>query len=130
MPLYDLMLLLDPNAPEDRQAQIAKDTQATIEGAGTLVGAHEWGTRALMYEMDHRPEAAYHLLRFEGGNDLLDSLNHTLRITDGVMRYRIVRLKPGAEGTTESPRPFTPEGAGERGERGERRGRREESGRR
>ena len=94
--LYDLMLLLDPNAPEERHSQILDQVKSMIEGNGTVVGIHDWGVRKLAYEMDHRGEAGYHLFQFEGENPLLERLNHTLKITDGVLRFRIIKLKPGS----------------------------------
>jgi small subunit ribosomal protein S6 len=100
--LYDLMLLLDPNAPDERQSQILDQVKAMIADNGTIVGDYDWGLRKMAYEMDHRGEAGYHLFQFEGANELLDRLNHTLKITDGVLRFRIIKLKPG------SPPPPTP----------------------
>lgn len=94
--LYDLMLMLDPNAPEGRHEQIVADVEAMIADAGTLVGRHDWGMRRLAFEIRHRPDAAYHLFQFEGSKELLERLDHTLKITDGVLRFRIIRLKPGS----------------------------------
>jgi len=94
--LYDLMLLLDPNAPEERQSQIVEQVMKMIADNGTIVGDYDWGLRKLAYEMDHRGEASYHLFQFEGANELLEQLDHTLKITDGVLRFRIIRLKPGS----------------------------------
>jgi small subunit ribosomal protein S6 len=98
MPLYDLMLLLDPGAPSDRQETILRDVQGLIESGGTLVGSYDWGTRRMTFEIDHRPEAAYHLFQFEteGGGALLERVDHSLKIMDGVLRHRIIRLKDGS----------------------------------
>jgi hypothetical protein len=49
----------------------------------------------MAYEIDHRPEADYRLYQFNGDNALLDRLNQRLRILDGVLRFRIIKLKPG-----------------------------------
>ena len=107
MPLYDLMLLLDSNAPDDRRQEIVRNAQQMIEGGGSVVGIHDWGMRRMAYEIDHRAEADYRLFQFEtAGSDLLESLDHTLKITDGVLRFRIIRLKPGA------PPPPAPRQAG------------------
>ena len=94
--LYDLMLLVDPNAPEERQTQIIDQVRSMIEGEGNIVGEHDWGLRKLAFEMDHRGEASYRLFQFEGENPLLERLGHTLKITDGVLRFRIIKLKPGS----------------------------------
>src|SRR3954454_24863757 len=98
MPLYDLMLLLDPGAPSDRQETILRDVQGLLEAGGNLVGNYDWGTRRMTFEIDHRPEAAYHLFQFEteSGGALLDQVDHSLKIMDGVLRHRIIRLKDGA----------------------------------
>jgi small subunit ribosomal protein S6 len=104
MPLYDLMLLLDPGAPSDRQDSILRDVQGLLESGGTLAGSHDWGTRRMTFEIDHRPEAHYHLFQFqtESGGALLERVDHSLKIMDGVLRHRIIRLKDG------SPPPPTP----------------------
>ena len=102
--LYDLMLMLDPNAPEGRGDAILGDVRSMIESNGTLVGEHDWGLRKMTFEIRHRPEAAYTLFQFEGENELLERLNHTLKITDGVLRFRIIRIKPGTPPPPE-PRP-------------------------
>jgi small subunit ribosomal protein S6 len=102
--LYDLMLLLDPNAPEGRGEAIIGEIRSMIESSGTLVGEHDWGQRKMSFEIRHRPEAHYTLFQFESETDLLERLNHTLRITDGVLRHRIIRVKPGAPPPPE-PRP-------------------------
>jgi ribosomal protein S6 len=98
MPLYDLMLLLDPGAPSDRQETILRDVQGLIESGGKLVGSYDWGTRRMTFEIDHRPEAAYHLMQFEteSGGALLERVDHSLKIMDGVLRHRIIRLKDGS----------------------------------
>ena len=98
MPLYDLMLLLDPGVPSDRQETILSDVKTQLESGGTLVGAHDWGQRRMTFEIDHRPDAAYHLFQFEAesGGALLNQVDHSLKITDGVLRHRIVRLKDGS----------------------------------
>jgi small subunit ribosomal protein S6 len=93
---YDLMLLLDPNAPEGRDEQILGDVDQLIGGGGTLIGRHDWGMRRMSFEIDHRPEAVYYLFQFEGDNSLLERLGHMLKITDGVLRFRIIQVKPGS----------------------------------
>lgn len=92
---YDLMILLDPTAPEERQDEILQNVRSLIESSGSIIGQHDWGIRRLAYEIDHRPEAAYHLFQIEAGPDLLERLRHQLKIADGVLRARTIRVKPG-----------------------------------
>lgn len=93
--LYDLMLILDTEAPEGRGDAILGDVRSMIESGGTPVNDQDWGLRRLAYEIDHRSEGVYHLFQFEGDSALLERIDHTLKITDGVLRFRIIRMKPG-----------------------------------
>ncbi len=93
--LYDLMLLIDPNAPEERRNAVISETESMINDGGELVASHDWGQRRMAYEIDHRPEADYRLYQFEGENPLLERLNQRLRIMDGLLRFRIIKIKPG-----------------------------------
>jgi small subunit ribosomal protein S6 len=92
---YDLMLLLDPTAPEERRNAAISEAESMINSGGELVSSHDWGTRRMAYEIDHRPEADYRLYQFNGDNTLLERLNQRLRITDAVLRFRIIKVKPG-----------------------------------
>lgn len=103
--LYDLMLLLDATAPDERRQEILADVEGMVENGGTIVGLHEWGNRRLSFEIDHRPDADYRLLQFEGENELLERLNTSLRIMDGVLRFRIIRQKPGGPPVPDRPEP-------------------------
>ena len=105
--LYDLVLMLDPTAPEGRGDQILGDVRSMIETSGTPVGEHDWGLRKMTFEIRHRPEAHYTLFQFEGENELLERIDHMLKITDGVLRFRIIRVKPGSPPPPE-PRPAEP----------------------
>lgn len=105
---YDLMLLLDPAAPDEQRAKILADTEASISSAGSIVGKHDWGTRATAYEIGHKGEAEYRLIQFEGTPELLASLQRTLKITDGVIRFRIIKVAPGTPAPPEPPRSERP----------------------
>jgi small subunit ribosomal protein S6 len=103
-PLYDLMLLLDTAAPDEQRKKILSDVEALVSASGEIVGTHDWGTRALAYEIRHKADAEYHLMQFHGPAELLANLQRTLRITDGVVRFRIIKLAPGTPAPQE-PRP-------------------------
>jgi small subunit ribosomal protein S6 len=94
-PTYDLMLLLDAAAEDDARAKIVTDATAAISADGQLLGHQPWGLRPLAYEIDHRSQAEYHLFQFQGPPSLIASLEHTLRITDGVVRHRVIKQPRG-----------------------------------
>jgi small subunit ribosomal protein S6 len=121
---YELVLMLDPESPDERRDQIASDARQRIEGKGELKAERAWGMRKLAYEIRQRTEADYRFFRFETDSPLLDELNHNLKITDGVLRFRIFKVDPDAP--SNAPPEFErllPSG-GDRGDR-ERRPRRD-----
>lgn len=105
-PIYDLFLLLDLSVDDDRRAKIVADARAAIVAEGELLGDQDWGTRPLSYEIDHREAAAYHLLQFHGPASLISALEHSLRVTDGVVRYRVIKLPAGSTPVAASAPPL------------------------
>jgi len=108
---YEILLLLDPELPDERQNEIVSRTRETIEkGGGTWADHQPWGRRRLSYEIDHKTDAAYHLLTFDAAPETLDEVSRVLRITDGVMRHLAVRrvkgasMRPPPEPVHEEPR--------------------------
>lgn len=86
--------MLDPETPDERRDQIASDARGRIESSGSLVAENAWGLRKLAYEIRRRNEADYRFFRFQTEPPLLEELDHSLKITDGVLRFRIFRVDP------------------------------------
>ena len=94
---YEVLLLLDPELPDERQNEIVSRTRELVErGGGSWENHDVWGRRKLAYEIDHKPEGTYHLVLFEAEPATLDELSRVLKITDGVMRHMAVRQVEGS----------------------------------
>ncbi|MGZ4308936.1 MAG: 30S ribosomal protein S6 [Gaiellaceae bacterium] len=104
---YEILLMLDPELPEERQNEIVSRIREAVERDGRWEGNEPWGRRRLAYEIDHKPEGTYHLLLFETEPATLDEISRVLKITDGVMRHLAVRRVQG--GTTRPPEPIREE---------------------
>ena len=110
----EILLLLDPELPDERQNEIVTRTRETIEkGGGTWADHLPWGRRRLAYEIGHKTDGAYHLLTFDAAPETLDEVSRVLRITEGVMRHLAVRRVKGAsmrppDPTHEEPRREAP----------------------
>jgi small subunit ribosomal protein S6 len=105
-PIYDLMLLLSIDAEEGRRNKILSDVESAISTAGGSIERNDdWGRRPLAYEIQHQAEAEYHLLQFKAPPAMIDELSHTLRITDGVLRFRVIKLRRGTPAAPSSPPP-------------------------
>jgi small subunit ribosomal protein S6 len=108
-PTYDLVLLIDPKAEDGARAKIVSDTGSAVEAGGELLRHDEWGERPLSYPIDKKASAEYHLFQFHAGSPgLLNGLDRTLRITDGVLRFRIIKLAPGVPDAPEMPAASAP----------------------
>ena len=94
-PTYDLMLILDPKAPEADRSKVRSEARALIERDGSLVADHDYGDRALAYEIDHEKRAEYELIQFQCPPATLDQLSGMLKIADAVTRFRIIKERPG-----------------------------------
>ena len=103
---YEILLMLDPETPDERQQEIVTRTRELIERGGGRFEKHEvWGRRKLAYEIDHKPDGAYHLLTFAAEPTALDEVSRILKITDGVMRHLAVRRVQRSPGRPVAPPP-------------------------
>jgi small subunit ribosomal protein S6 len=98
---YEILLMLDPELPEERQSEIVQRTRELVERSGGTVDSHDvWGRRKLAYEIDHKTDGTYHLLTFSAEAETLDEISRVLKITDGVMRHLAVRRSGRSPGQT------------------------------
>ena len=102
---YEVLLMLDPELPEERQEELVVRARELVErGGGTWVRHDIWGRRRLAYEIRHKGEGVYHLLQFDADPETLAELSRILRITDGVMRHMATRRLEGSQ-TSAPPEP-------------------------
>jgi small subunit ribosomal protein S6 len=89
---YEIMLMFDPELPEERQNEIVARVRENIDRSGGSWQTHDvWGRRKLAYEIDHKSDGVYHLLTFRSEPEALEEVSRVLKITDGVMRHLAVR---------------------------------------
>jgi small subunit ribosomal protein S6 len=104
--IYDLVLLLSRTATDEDRERILTEVENTIaNGGGLLEHQIDWGTRPMTYEIRHQGEAEYHVLQFSGPPSLLETLSHSLRIADTVLRFRIIKVLPGTPPAPDSAPP-------------------------
>jgi len=91
---YELMLIVNPNADEERQKEIVERLRTTVEkGEGNIAGIDEWGKKKLAYEIKKEPEGMYTVITFTATPATLAEVERVLGITDEVLRYKTIRLK-------------------------------------
>lgn len=92
---YDLIMLLDADAPSETRSTIVSSVEEMIGATGALTLSRDWGTRQIPFHIDHHVESAYHVFQFDAEPDSLDRLNHSLKIAEGILRFRLVKGESG-----------------------------------
>ncbi len=93
---YEILLMLDPDLAEEKQAEVVARVRELIEkGGGTFHRHDAWGKRKLAYEIDKKGDGIYHLLLFSAAPATLDEISRVLKIDDAVMRHMATRRPEG-----------------------------------
>ncbi len=102
---YELMLVLRPDAAEDRiQATLDRTTRGIAAAGGQIVKVSPWGRRRLAYPIGQNREGSYYLLLFDAPSDAIAELERSLLITEEVMRHLVTRVeRPAARRQATAP---------------------------
>lgn len=93
---YEILLLLDPDVPEEKQGEVVERVRKLIEQGGGTVERHDaWGRRKLAYPIQKKEEGVYHLVSFTSEAETLDELSRVLKIDDDVLRHLATRRPEG-----------------------------------
>ncbi|HET7028638.1 MAG TPA: 30S ribosomal protein S6 [Candidatus Limnocylindrales bacterium] len=112
---YELMLVLKPDAPDERsQAVIDRTTRQIVAAGGQIVKVAPWGRRRLAYPIDRYREGSYQIIVFEAPAPALAELERSLLITEEVIRHLITRVeRPVRPGRRDGAAAADSEGAAE-----------------
>jgi small subunit ribosomal protein S6 len=93
---YELMLVLRPDAPDERAAAVIdRTTRYVVAEGGQIVKVAPWGRRRLAYPIDRYREGSYHIVVFEAPAEAIAEMERSLQITEDVLRYLVTRtIKP------------------------------------
>jgi small subunit ribosomal protein S6 len=91
---YELMLVIAPDVADDRsQAVVDRATRQIVAAGGQIVKVAPWGRRRLAYPIDRHREGSYQIILFEAPSDAIAELEHTLQITEEVLRHLVTRVE-------------------------------------
>ena len=95
---YELMLVIRPDVADDKsQALVDRTTRGISAAGGQIVKVAPWGRRRLAYPIDRHREGSYHIILFEAPSEAIVELEHTLLITEEVLRHLITRVERPAK---------------------------------
>ncbi|TFG68989.1 MAG: 30S ribosomal protein S6 [Thermomicrobiales bacterium] len=99
---YELMLVISPEVADDKiQGIVDRTTRQIVTAGGQIVKVAPWGRRRLAYPIGRHRDGSYHIILFEAPSDAIVGLEHTLLITEEVLRHLTTRV----ERPTRSTRP-------------------------
>src|SRR5205809_655038 len=91
---YELMLVIRPDVADDKsQALVDRTTRQVVSAGGQIVKVAPWGRRRLAYPIDRHREGSYQIILFEAPPEAIAELEHTLLITEEVLRHLITRVE-------------------------------------
>ena len=90
---YECIFIIDPDLDEENTKALVEKFKNLLETSAQLEGMDEWGKRKLAYEIADKTEGYYVLADFSANSDFPRELERILKITDGVLKYMIIKKK-------------------------------------
>ncbi|HHX36981.1 MAG TPA: 30S ribosomal protein S6 [Clostridiaceae bacterium] len=88
---YELVYVLNPTIGEEELTALNDRINKLVEMHGTVVSVDDWGIRRLAYEIEDLKEGHYFLLTFTAESNGPREIERVLRISDGILRFLIIR---------------------------------------
>ena len=88
---YETVVVYSLANGEEAAKELAAKFQAMISENGTLDSVDEWGKRKLAYLINDEESGYYVLYNYTSGTDFPAELSRVLKITDGVLRYLVIK---------------------------------------
>lgn len=88
---YETMFIVNATLEEDAMRAIVDKFKALIEANAEIVEYNEWGKRKLAYPINDKNEGYYVLVNFKSEATLPSELERVFGITDGILRFIVIR---------------------------------------
>lgn len=88
---YEMMFIIRPDLEEAAVTEMIEKIKNVITGHnGEITKEELMGKRRLAYEIQKIRDGIYVLLQFNAPQQVIEELNHTVRISDQIIRHLIV----------------------------------------
>jgi len=109
---YEVMIILDAGLEEEAIRPAIDRATDLIQSRGGNVGSVDrWGRRRFAYELKHKWEGYYVVLRAEADPSVMAELDRSLFLADEVLRHKVIRLPDDVAAAT--PRAAVPAASAE-----------------
>ena len=90
---YEVMIILDVGLEEEAiRSAVDRATELIRSRGGTPGAIDRWGRRRFAYELKHKWEGYYVVLRTEAEPSVMVELDRSLHLADEVLRHKVIRL--------------------------------------
>ena len=90
---YEIVFIVHPDQSEQVPAMVERYQSMIAEKGGKVHRLEDWGRRQLAYPIQKLVKAHYICMNLEGGQDILDELEHSFRYNDAILRNLIIKTK-------------------------------------
>ena len=89
---YDMLYILDNGLTDEKKEELVNKFNDVITKAnGTIDTVDKWGTKKFAYDINYQSEGYYVLINFKANSDLPNELERIMKITDGVVRFIVLK---------------------------------------
>ena len=89
---YELVVVLSPALGEEGYASTIALIKAKIETVATIEAMETIGARRMAYEINDQKDGYYLQFNFTSEPDFPKEIERILKITEGVLRYLVIRV--------------------------------------
>src|SRR3954463_5011956 len=103
---YEVMIILDAGLEEEAiRSAVDRATELIRSSGGTPGSIDRWGRRRFAYELKHKWEGYYIVLRADAEPPAMTELDRFLHLADEVIRHKVIRLPDEVATSTPSTAP-------------------------
>jgi small subunit ribosomal protein S6 len=91
MKKYESIFIVSTLLEDEKIQEIIEKVKNLVETSGQLEKIDEWGKRRLAYDINDQKEGYYTLMQFSAEPEFPIELERIYKITEGVIKYIILR---------------------------------------
>lgn len=88
---YESIFIISTAIGEEEIKGLVEKFKNLLETSAQVENIDEWGKRKLAYEIDDQKEGYYVLANFSADPNFPQELERIYKITDGIIKYMIIR---------------------------------------
>jgi small subunit ribosomal protein S6 len=88
---YEVIYIISPEVDEEGIKALVEKFKALIETEGAITQIDEWGRRRLAYPINDFNDGYYVFTKCAAPPTFVSELERILKITDGIIKYLIIR---------------------------------------